>query len=88
MAFTPEQQAVIDTKEKDILVAAAAGSGKTTVLVERIIKKVLEGGTDFKPIGGKTVHAQEYEQRTYTEEELASLAEDPILKALEAKHEQ
>ncbi len=43
MAFTVQQQAVIDTRHKDILVAAAAGSGKTTVLVERIIRSVLQG---------------------------------------------
>ena len=33
----------------------------------------------------KTVRAAQYEQRQYTEEELASIADDPILKALEAK---
>ena len=43
MAYTPtpEQQAVIDAKTADILVAAAAGSGKTAVLVDRIMKKIL-----------------------------------------------
>ena len=35
--FTPAQQACIDERGKDILVSAAAGSGKTAVLVERII---------------------------------------------------
>lgn len=39
--LTNEQQKVVDTKTKDILVAAAAGSGKTAVLVERIMKKIL-----------------------------------------------
>ena len=39
MAFnpTPEQQAAIDTKG-NVLVSAAAGSGKTAVLVERVVK--------------------------------------------------
>lgn len=39
MAFnpTPEQQAAIDTKG-NILVSAAAGSGKTAVLVERVVR--------------------------------------------------
>ena len=42
MGYTPtkEQQAVIDAKTSDILVAAAAGSGKTAVLVDRILKKI------------------------------------------------
>ena len=41
--FTTEQQAVIDARDCNILVSAAAGSGKTAVLVERIIKMVLNG---------------------------------------------
>lgn len=37
MKWTDEQQKVIDLRNRDILVSAAAGSGKTAVLVERII---------------------------------------------------
>ena len=40
--YTPDQQRVIDTREKNILVSAAAGSGKTAVLVERIIKRITD----------------------------------------------
>lgn len=36
--WTDEQQAVIDSRDCNLLVAAAAGSGKTAVLVERIIQ--------------------------------------------------
>src|SRR5690625_140586 len=39
--WTKEQEDAIYSKGKDILVAAAAGSGKTAVLVERIIQKLL-----------------------------------------------
>ncbi len=42
MKFSPKQREVIDTRNKNILVSAAAGSGKTTVLVERIIKLITE----------------------------------------------
>ncbi len=35
--WTKEQQAVIDTRHHSVLVSAAAGSGKTAVLVERIV---------------------------------------------------
>ncbi len=38
VAWTEEQQKVIQLKNRNILVSAAAGSGKTAVLVERIIK--------------------------------------------------
>ena len=40
--WTDAQQNVIDTRDKNILVAAGAGSGKTTVLVERIIKMITD----------------------------------------------
>lgn len=39
--WTDDQWKAIMEKNKDILVAAAAGSGKTAVLVERIIQKIL-----------------------------------------------
>lgn len=42
MKWTTEQQKVIDLRDRDILVSAAAGSGKTAVLVERIIKRVTD----------------------------------------------
>ena len=40
--FSKEQLEVINTRSKNILVSAAAGSGKTTVLVERIISKITD----------------------------------------------
>ena len=40
--WTKEQQAVIDTRNSNILVSAAAGSGKTAVLVERIITMITD----------------------------------------------
>ena len=43
MKWTKAQQKVIDTRDKNLLVSAAAGSGKTAVLVERIISMILEG---------------------------------------------
>ncbi len=41
--WTEAQQKVIDTRNKNMLVSAAAGSGKTAVLVERIISMISEG---------------------------------------------
>lgn len=40
--WTSEQQKVIDLRERNILVSAAAGSGKTAVLVERIIRMLTD----------------------------------------------
>lgn len=43
ISFTDRQRQVIDTRGCNLLVSAAAGSGKTAVLVERIVKMVSEG---------------------------------------------
>ena len=40
--WTEAQQSVIDTENKNILVSAAAGAGKTAVLVARIIKMITD----------------------------------------------
>ena len=40
--WTTEQQEVIDSRDCNLLVAAAAGSGKTAVLVERIIQIITD----------------------------------------------
>ena len=42
MNWTQEQARAIELRNKNILVAAAAGSGKTAVLVERIKRLILE----------------------------------------------
>lgn len=42
MTWTDDQQLAIDTFGQDTLVSAAAGSGKTAVLVERIIRKIID----------------------------------------------
>lgn len=48
--WTEEQLQAINEKENNILVAAAAGSGKTAVLVERIINKVINENIDIDKI--------------------------------------
>ena len=42
MKWTKEQQEAIELRNKNILVSAAAGSGKTAVLVERIKRLIIE----------------------------------------------
>ena len=40
-SYTEQQQSVIDVRNRNVLVSAAAGSGKTAVLVERVIQMIL-----------------------------------------------
>lgn len=47
MKWTEEQQKVITLRDRNILVSAAAGSGKTAVLVKRILSKILD---PLKPV--------------------------------------
>lgn len=48
--WTNEQLQAIQEKDSNILVAAAAGSGKTAVLVERIIHKIIDEKMDIDKI--------------------------------------
>ncbi len=47
MKFDEKQLKAIETTGADILVSASAGSGKTTVMIERILR-LIEGGADLK----------------------------------------
>ena len=45
--WTEEQKKVITLRDRNILVSAAAGSGKTAVLVQRILSKIMN---PLKPV--------------------------------------
>lgn len=47
MEFTDKQKEAIATRDKNIIVSAAAGSGKTSVLVTRIIRLVVDDKKDI-----------------------------------------
>ena len=42
VTWTEEQRKVIELRDRNILVSAAAGSGKTAVLVERILSRITD----------------------------------------------
>ncbi len=48
--FTPAQQQALDISGRNVLVSAAAGSGKTFTLTQRIIKNILEKNADISKI--------------------------------------
>jgi ATP-dependent helicase/nuclease subunit A len=49
-AFTEEQLVAIERRDGDLLLDAGAGSGKTSVLVERFVRSVLEDGLEVSSI--------------------------------------
>ena len=48
--WTEEQLEAIERRDGDMMLAASAGSGKTSVLVERFVRSVLEDGIDVAAI--------------------------------------
>ena len=53
--WTDGQKQAIYEKRNNILVAAAAGSGKTAVLVERMINKIINEKIDDMSLKNKNV---------------------------------
>ena len=47
--LTPDQQKVVDTKKKNLIVSAGAGSGKTSTLTRRVID-IIESKTSINNI--------------------------------------
>ncbi len=50
MNMTPQQQEVVRAKVGNMLVSAAAGSGKTSVMTERIAERILSGALDVRRV--------------------------------------
>ena len=76
MEFTKEQSQAIESRNENLLVSAAAGSGKTAVLVERIIRRILY---DDKPVDIDRLLVM-----TFTKAAAGQMKEK-ILKAIEDK---
>lgn len=50
MQFTDDQNSAIVTKNIPVIVSAAAGSGKTAVLVERVMRTIIEDGINVSDL--------------------------------------
>lgn len=48
--YTPSQKRVIDSRSKRLLVSASAGTGKTTVMIERIVSLLEKGELDISEL--------------------------------------
>ncbi len=85
--FTKEQLSAIETRDRTLLVSAAAGSGKTATLIERIIRSVTDAENPEKITDMLIVtftNAAVEELRTRVSDALkAKLAEEPENKRIE-----
>lgn len=86
MNWTKQQQQVIDTREGNLLVSAAAGSGKTAVLVERIIEMILGENSEGETIA-EGIDLDELLVVTFTRA-AASQMQEKIARVLEKKAEE
>ncbi len=88
MQYTKDQQKAIEERGRNILVAAAAGSGKTRVLVERIIRQLIAGDFDVDALLVVTftnAAAAEMRERIEAalEKEIAAASKHDIIARLE-----
>lgn len=92
MGWSFEQQLAFETCGRNILVAAAAGSGKTTVLTERIVRHII-GDADFditKLLVVTFTKAAAMEMRSRIGSRLKEIADDPeknFIEKLLTEHE-
>ena len=85
VAFTPEQTAAIERDHGDLLLDASAGSGKTSVLVERFVRAVLHDGVDVGAILAITfTEKAAAELRERIRARLRALGADEAARATEA----
>ena len=65
--FTVKQRQAISTRNKDLLVSAGAGSGKTTVLTRRLIERIKSGEsvTDFLVVTFMKAAAADVKSKLY-----------------------
>ena len=88
MNYTEDQQKAIKERGRNILVAAAAGSGKTRVLVERIIRQLIDGECDVDEMLIVTfTNAAAAEMRERIEQALQQMLQDADDSALASRLE-
>lgn len=48
--FLPQQEKIISLRDKNMIVSASAGSGKTTIMIEKIVRLLLDGQASLDSI--------------------------------------
>ena len=79
MDWTPEQRDAIETDQQELLVSAAAGSGKTAVLVARVLRMLRQGGDITRMLIVTFTRAAAAEMRERISDALDKEISDPHL---------
>ncbi len=89
--WTKEQKDVFEAPVQDLLVSAAAGSGKTAVLTERIVKRIRQGELDVQSVLVMTfteAAARQMKEKIATRLEEARAAETDLIRQRELGRQQ
>ena len=77
--WTNDQKRVISAREKRVVCAAAAGSGKTAVMIERIVRMIREGADPFSFLVITFTNAAAAEMKEKIRRRLLSERNDPLV---------
>ena len=77
--WTDDQKRVISATEKRVVCAAAAGSGKTAVMIERIVRMIREGADPFSFLVITFTNAAAAEMKEKIRRRLLSERNDPLV---------
>ena len=83
--WTRDQQTVIGSPARSIICSAAAGSGKTAVMIERIVRMIREGADPFSFLVITFTNAAASEMREKIRHRLASERKNPVMAAAAEK---
>ena len=83
--WTGDQQNVIGSSEKRIICSAAAGSGKTAVMIGRIARMIREGADPFSFLVITFTNAAAAEMKDRIRRRLLEEREDPVIAAAAEK---
>ena len=83
--WTTDQQKVIDSSEKRIVCSAAAGSGKTAVMIGRIVRMIRDGADPFSFLVITFTNAAATEMKEKIRKALTEGRKDPVIGAAAEK---
>ena len=83
--WTEDQQKVISSSAKKLICSAAAGSGKTAVMIERIVRLIREGADPFSFLVITFTNAAAAEMKEKIRKRLMEERRDPVVAAAAEK---